>query len=89
MKLDANRLGISLGGATALIWIICSTLVAILPSPMMLITGHMLHANMQDLGWTLTLAGFFVGLVSWTICGTATGWLIAKIYNRLTKPTAA
>jgi hypothetical protein len=89
MKLDANKLGISLGGATALLWIICSTLVAVLPSPMMAITGHMLHANMQQLGWTLTLAGFIVGLVSWTICGTATGWLIAKIYNRLSESTAA
>ncbi len=89
MKLDANRLAISLGGATALLWIICSALVAILPSPMMSITGHMLHANMQDLGWSLTWAGFFVGLVSWTICGTATGWLIARIYDYLAESTAA
>jgi hypothetical protein len=89
MKLDANKLGISLGGATALLWIICSTLVAVLPSPMMAITGHMFHANMQELDWTLTLAGFIVGLVSWTICGAATGWLTAKIYNRLSETTAA
>jgi len=73
MKLYVNRLAIYLAGATAILWIVCSALVAILPSPMMSITGHMLHAEMQDSGWSPTWAGFFVGLVSWKICGTGTG----------------
>ena len=88
MKLDANGLAISLGSATALLWFFCSTLVAILPSPMMSITGHMLHADMQELGWSLTWTGFFVGLISWTISAAAAGWLIAKIYNLFAEPTA-
>ncbi len=83
MKLDANRLAISLGVATALLWIICSALVVFLPSPMMSITGHMVHADLQGADWSMTWTGFLVGLVSWTISAGAGGWLIGKIYNFL------
>ena len=46
MKLDANKLALSFGGAEIVLWVICSAFVALLASPMMSITGHMLHANM-------------------------------------------
>jgi hypothetical protein len=80
---DPNRLAISFGIATALLWITCSAMVALMPGLMMSITGHMFHANMEDVGWTLTLAGFFIGLVAWVVSAAATGWLIGWSYNRL------
>ena len=83
MKLDANKLALSFGGAAIVLWVICSALVALLAGPMMSMTGHMLHANMEGLSWTLTLAGFFVGLISWTVWAGLAGWLVGWLYNRL------
>ncbi len=54
----------------------------------MSITGHMFHANMGDIGWTLTLVGFVIGLVAWVVCAAATGWLIGWLYNRVERSNA-
>lgn len=82
MNLDEKRLALSLGGATAVVWIICSALVALIPGPMGTLTGHMLHGNLENFGWTLTWAGFFIGLVTWALWAVAAGWLVARFYNR-------
>lgn len=82
MNLDARRLALSLGGATIVVWFICSALVALIPGPMGTLTGHMLHANLENFGWTLTWAGFFLELVPWVLWVAAAGWLIAWFYNR-------
>lgn len=81
MKLDAGRLGIALGGATAILWIICSALVALFSGTMMTMSGHMLHLDATGLAWRLTFPGFLMGLVSWTVCAAVAGWLIGWIYN--------
>ena len=81
MNIDTRRLALSVGAAIAVLWTICSALVAIQPALMMSITAHMMHANMDGVGWTMTWTGFFVGLISWTICAAVTGWLIGWIYN--------
>ena len=83
MKLDANRLAVSFGITTAVLWVICSTAVALLPGSMMTMTGHMLHANVAGFSWTMTWIGFVIGLVSWTIWASLAGWLIGWCYNRL------
>ena len=83
MKLDPARLAIAFGGATAVFWIICSVLVALFSGAMLTMSGHMLHWDMTNFGWTLTLAGFFAGLVSWTVCAAVFGLLIGLIYNAL------
>lgn len=81
MKLDAGRLAMALGGTTALLWTICSALVALLSGPMITMTGHMLHLDATAFAWTLTWPGFLIGLVSWTVCAAVAGWLIGWIYN--------
>lgn len=46
---------------------------------MMTMTGHMLHMDMASSGWTLSLTGFFMGLLSWSIfaalAGALNGWI--------------
>lgn len=88
MKLDANRLALACGGVTAVFWVICYALVAVIPEPMMAMTMHMLHADLQDISWSLSGAGFFVGLISWTIAAALAGWLVAWTYNRLGNSSA-
>ena len=85
MKLDAGRLAIALGGTTAILWIICSALVALFAGGMMTMTGHMLHVDASTFAWTMTFPGFLAGLVAWTVCAAVAGWLIGWIYNALSR----
>ena len=83
MNLDEKKLALSLAGTTAVLWIICTALVALIPGPMGTLAGHMLHVNLENFGWTLTWAGFFIGLVTWVLWAAAAGWLVGWSYNRL------
>jgi len=85
MKLTPNSFGMAFAAAFAILWVICSLLVALLPSFLMNMTGYMAHANLQDLGWTLTFSGFLFGLVGWIVTAWATGWLIGFFYNKFVK----
>lgn len=81
MKIDATKLGLSMGGTAAILWSICSALVVVQPALMMTITGYMVHVNMDGFSWKLTWVGYIVGLVAWTICAAAAGWLTGWIYG--------
>jgi hypothetical protein len=85
MKLDTFSVAISLAGATAVLWTVCSALVVALPVSMMWIMGHMLHAQMQELAWTMSWTGYFVGLLSWVFSAAVLGWLIAWFHNRVSR----
>lgn len=83
MNLDENRLAVAFGTVTALLWVICSASVALMPGAMMAMTGHMFHASMEGISWTLTWPGFLLGLVAWVVWAAVAGWLIGWCYNRL------
>jgi hypothetical protein len=83
MKLNPNILGIASAVATAVLWIICSLLVALLPEFMTHMTAGMMHGDTASMAFTMTWTGFLWGLVAWVVCAGVTGWLIATIYNRL------
>lgn len=83
MKLDAIKLGFATAIIFALAWIICSLFVIIAPSGMMQMSGHMVHSNFEDMGWSLHWTGFFVGLVTWSVFSGLFVGAIAATYNRL------
>ena len=62
MKLDQKNLALSFGGTTAVLWTICTALLALIPGPTGILMGHMVHGSLDGLSWTLTWAGFFIGL---------------------------
>lgn len=68
---------------TAILWTICAASVAVIPGPMMKMTGQMIHTDVSEFRWALNLVSFLVGLVAWTAVAGAAGWLIAVVYNRL------
>lgn len=82
-----NSLNFALAGAitAAIVWVICSLLVWMMQGPMMNITGDMVHMNLSSLGFVLTLTGFIWGLIVWSLFAGIFAWLLAAIYNRLTK----
>ena len=83
MSLNAKKLFLATTVVFALLWIICSALVALIPGPMLTMTGYMVHSELETFRWSLTGIGFVGGLVLWALVPGITVWLIATTYNRL------
>ncbi len=85
MNLNETRCAVAAGAAFAVLWIVYIPFVLALPGPSMWASGHMIHANLEAMHWTLTFGGFLTGLVAWSFFAAVTAWLIATFYNRLAK----
>lgn len=83
MKLDALKFGLASAISFGIAWIICALLVMLMPGMMMEMSGHMVHMELADMGWHLTLGGVLMGLVAWSVSAGLIGWLLAWVYNRL------
>jgi len=83
MKLDALKLGYATGIVFAAIWVVCSILVIVVPGAMMRMSGHMIHAELSGVTWSMHWTGFFVGLVLWSLLSALLVWAVAEVYNRL------
>jgi hypothetical protein len=83
MTFSANKLFLATAVVFALLWVICSALVAVIPDAMLTMTGYMVHAELETFRWSLTGAGFAGGLLLWALVPGITVWLIAAAYNRL------
>ena len=82
MKLNATAMANAAAATAAILWIVCSLFVVLLPGMMMSMTGHMVHLEMQAYSWVVTLYGFAFGLVIWVVLAWTTGWLFGTFYNR-------
>ncbi len=83
MKLNPNKFAATSATAFALLWVICSATVYLLPESMMTITGHMMHGDFSSMSWTLIWAGFVVRFIAWVFCAWIIALLIVIIYKRL------
>ena len=83
MRLDPLKFGTATAVASALAWLICSLAVWSMPAMSLAMGGNMMHMDLSQFGWHLTLAGVLAGLVAWLIVAGIFGWLLAAIYNRL------
>jgi hypothetical protein len=81
--INRNKLAVASGLCAGLLWGICSVFVALFPHYMLLMTTHMIHVDITQMGWTLTWSGFLVGLVGWMILAGVAGALLAVIYNQM------
>lgn len=85
MKINPKFFGLASAITTAIVWVLCSAIVFMMPSPMMNMSGHMVHANLGDMNWTLSFTGVLVGLVAWSLFALIFGWVLAYIYNLFVK----
>ena len=83
MKCDANKLFVATAVTFAVFWVVCAIFVTLLPGGMMGLSGHMVHMDLGGLGWSMTMTGFFVGLVAWSLLAGGIVWVMASLYNRL------
>ena len=82
MKLDAKKFAIACAVSTSILWIICSLFVMVMPAMMLSISGDMMHMELNNMGWHLSIMGVVKGLVGWSVMAAAAGWLVAATYNR-------
>ncbi|HSG89893.1 MAG TPA: DUF5676 family membrane protein [Pseudomonadales bacterium] len=82
MKLDPLGLAAASAIAIAIVWTLCSILVALMPMQMSTMTGHMIHAQFE-MAWVMSWAGYLIGLIVWSAWAALTGCLIAIAYNRI------
>ena len=83
MTLNAFKFGMASAITAAILWLVCSLLVMLMPSMMLSMSGEMVHMQLNEMSWHLTLTGVVIGLVAWVVAAGIAGWLLAAIYNRL------
>jgi hypothetical protein len=83
MKLNANALALASAAAVALVWVVCSLIVILIPGIAMNMSGYMMHSDFGNMQWTMNLTGFVGGLVIWSVFSGVLAWFIATIYNKL------
>lgn len=85
MKINPLYFGLSSAITAAILWILCSMFVFLVPSPMMNMSGHMMHANLSSMNWTLSFTGVLTGLIAWSLFAFIFAWALAYIYNLFVK----
>jgi 2TM family of unknown function (DUF5676) len=83
MKLEAARLGLAVGIGSAIVWTICSLLVALMPEPSLALTRSLFHVASGGPVWGVTWAGYLVGLCVWSVGSGLFAWFCAGFYNRM------
>ncbi|MCZ6507971.1 MAG: bacteriophage holin [Acidobacteria bacterium] len=84
MQLDKRAFGLTLGTLMGVCLFLC-TLWAMFRGG----GGHLEMLKRFYLGYSISLAGAFIGLVYAFIDGLICGWIFAWLYNKLARPAAA
>lgn len=83
MKFEAARFGLAIGIGSAILWSLCSLVVAVAPEPSLALTRSLFHVASGGPVWGVTWAGFLVGLCVWSVGSGLFAWLCAGLYNRM------
>lgn len=82
MKLNANAFGLAAAVTVALLWVVCSLVVVLMPGMSMTMGGYMMHTDFTGMQWDMHLTGFIGGLVTWVVVAYVFAGLMALVYNR-------
>lgn len=85
MKINALNFALASAITAAIVWFISSLFMWMMPGMMMNTTGHMMNMNMNRAGWMFSPVGFFWGLIAWSVFAGIFAWILATIYNLLTR----
>ncbi len=85
MKINSLKFGLASAITAAVVWIICSLLVWMMPGAMMNMTTNLFHMEMGKAGFVLSPIGVVWGLIGWGLFAGIFAWILATIYNFLTK----
>ncbi|REJ76305.1 MAG: hypothetical protein DWQ47_11900 [Acidobacteria bacterium] len=85
MKIKAIPFAIATALTAVILWVVCSVLVFAMPDQMMGMSGNMIHANLSEMRWDLSITGLMIGLIAWGVFAGVFGWFLAVVYNLLNK----
>lgn len=85
MKLNSRAFAIAQTVAAAILYILCSALIALSPDAAGSIYQNVLHMPISSGIMSITLMGFFVGLLAVSIGWGLLSLVAAKIYNSMVK----
>ena len=85
MKINALNFAVASAITAAVVWLFCSLFVWMVPGGMMNVTTNMMHMEMARSGWTISPLGVVWGLIAWSLFAGIFAWILATIYNLLTK----
>ena len=85
MKINSLKFGLASAVTVAVVWIICSLLVWLMPGAMMNMTTNLFHMEMGKSGFVISPIGVLWGLIGWSLLAGIFAWILATIYNLLTK----
>jgi len=85
MKINPVFFAIASGITAAILWLVCSLFVAMMPAMMMDMSGQMVHANLGGMNWSLSFGGVIAGLIGWAVFAAIFAWILAFLYNMLIK----
>ncbi len=84
MKLEAGPLGGAVASVSAILWTICSLIVAVAPEPSAALTRSLFHVASGVPALSVTWGGYVLGLCVWSLGSGLFAWLCARLYNRMT-----
>ena len=85
MKINPLNFALASTITAAVVWTICSLLVWMMPGAMMNMTTNLFHMEMAKSGFTLSPLGVIWGLIGWSLFAGIFAWILATVYNLLTK----
>jgi hypothetical protein len=87
MKLDKMVLANAFALTTAVLWVVCSAIVWVLPAFSLTVTRWWMHGlDISVMGnWNLTFTNFIVGGVTIVVSTWVTGWLFGWSWEKAGK----
>lgn len=83
-RLDANKIGVSLGFAVLILYVVCGIALVIFPAGTMGFFNYIFHGiDLSKIATkTVTLSGFIIGSVEVFFYTYVVGFLFAYFYNK-------
>ncbi len=85
MKINPIPFAFAAALAAVVLWVVCTVVVFAMPGQMMNMSGSMVHANLGNMQWHLSITGVLIGLIGWGLIAGLFGWFLAFVYNLLNK----
>ena len=85
MKINPLKFGVAGAITAAIVWVICSLLIWMMPGAMMNMTTNLFHMEMGKAGFVISPIGVIWGLIGWSLFAGIFAWILATVYNLLTK----
>jgi hypothetical protein len=81
MKIEAARFGLAVGICSAILWTLCSLLIAEMPEASLALGRSLFHVASGGPAWGVTWAGYLVGLCVWSVGSGLFACFCAGLYN--------